>query len=339
MRFHPSKKNYPKLIIIVLFLMFGACGKSKFSAGTKEPGEDAKPNSEAVSPTKEDPKHFEEFEQDCVKNPQKILIMDFKSGWWAGDGGEFFQTMLNGLADACKNTATLEYHHIMDNAGILNSKSSHTMMTFPNFTGEVKKSYTFSSGAFVEQDWNNYTQIWLLSGSHADGMDIKTTNAFFVEVLQHIKSSKANVFIGSGFGSITHSNALGNTLGLGNLIGTNLTEGQILNPGSGVQIDSTLALNDKLKVHNVLTNNVTQIADNLKVAGVSAKGDYITDASKLEIIATNTEGKPTIGVGKIENRQVFVDAGVQRYYAIEKSVSPDTLRFIQNVIIFLSAKN
>src|SRR5687768_14739026 len=31
----------------------------------------------------------------CPRKAQRLLILDFKSGWWAGDGGRFFEKVLN----------------------------------------------------------------------------------------------------------------------------------------------------------------------------------------------------------------------------------------------------
>src|SRR6185312_7796052 len=53
----------------------------------------------------------------CPKKNQTILILDFKSGWWAGDGGNFFQKITNSLQGTCTQQVTIEYHHIVTDGG------------------------------------------------------------------------------------------------------------------------------------------------------------------------------------------------------------------------------
>ena len=37
----------------------------------------------------------------CVAKPQRLLIIDMKSGWWSGDGGEFHNQLLPRIVKDC----------------------------------------------------------------------------------------------------------------------------------------------------------------------------------------------------------------------------------------------
>ena len=39
-----------------------------------------------------------------------ILMLDFRSGWWAGSAGDFHRTVLDPLRNAANNI-TIEFHH------------------------------------------------------------------------------------------------------------------------------------------------------------------------------------------------------------------------------------
>src|SRR5215467_1190759 len=45
-----------------------------------------------------------------IPSGQHILMLDFRSGWWAGSAGEFHRTVLEPLHDA-ENDITIEFHH------------------------------------------------------------------------------------------------------------------------------------------------------------------------------------------------------------------------------------
>src|SRR5437899_2801705 len=47
---------------------------------------------------------------DCPSKAQKILVIDLKSGWWQGDGGDTHEIITKHLSDHCGNVK-LEYRH------------------------------------------------------------------------------------------------------------------------------------------------------------------------------------------------------------------------------------
>src|SRR5207253_979455 len=113
---------------------------------------------------------------------QSILILDLKSGWWAGDGASFFQTILGGISLNCKTSIKIEYHHIT-----LTISQTHT---YPETgTQSILGDIGFGGGnidfakTFAESDWNNYNQIWLLSGAAFDPDDLPRLSGTFQGIL------------------------------------------------------------------------------------------------------------------------------------------------------------
>jgi hypothetical protein len=341
---------------------------------------------------------------DCVQTAQKILILDFKSGWWAGDGGRFFQTILEGLTLECDSKVSIEYHHILGGGGFPGGPSGipggpggipggpggipggpggipggpggipggpggipggpggipggpggipggpggipdglasidqggvlNLMMTFPDFNGrEDMMPADFATG-FRETDWTKYSQIWVLSGSHADPADIKVGHPFFTEILERIGMSGASMLIGAGYGSITHANSVSTKLGIGSRFATDNPEGRILAP-MNTTIVTSLKLGAELTTHPVLTSGVAEIGDKVNVAGEEASSDYIMSLKGFMSVA-KCGGKDCIAVNNAETKKVMLEAGLQRYYSITNNQSPETLKFLRNAIQHLA---
>lgn len=275
----------------------------------------------------------------CPKKAQRLLILDFKSGWWAGDGGDFFQKVLDGLHVECKSSVTIEYHHLVKGLGgiILGAGTGtgiqNTSLVVPGGNGPQIGGDTFQT-AFGDPTWNAYTQVWILSGSHADSMDLHTSDPFFAEVVSHAKAGTQNLFVGAGFGSITHANAVASAVGLGVSFQTAQEEGRILNPMGGVQVKTTLAVGDKLKKHVLFTRGIKAIADDMDVGGEEARGDFL-NVTGATVIGNDSRNQPVIALPKLQGRKAVVDAGLQRYYAIWND-HPDTFQLLKNLIVYLS---
>lgn len=47
----------------------------------------------------------------CVAKPQRLLIIDMKSGWWSGDGGDFHDLLLPRIVRDCARVE-IEYHFL-----------------------------------------------------------------------------------------------------------------------------------------------------------------------------------------------------------------------------------
>ena len=275
----------------------------------------------------------------CPPQNAHILSLDFKSGWWSGDGGDFVNRIVNGLYLHCQGTVALEYHHLVkaktptvvgnDSSDITNSQllSPATSISAgqPNF-----------SDAFADPTWNSYTQIWLLSGSSTDGEDVPITDPFFAQVLTHILASKANLFVGVGFGSISHANVLAQQFGLGLAFATRQPQGNVLNPMAGVNLISTISGAQLQSTSPLFSNGIQSLADEVNVAGVLAHGDDITKLTGFTVVATDNLNQNTLAVGTIAGRKVVFDADMPRYYAAWSNESDDTMQLLKNIVVYLA---
>lgn len=274
----------------------------------------------------------------CPKKPQKILILDFKSGWWAGDGGDFFNKLLGALHQDCPDDVSIEYHHITRGPGIIfvAKKVINMQMFVPNGAGNLALGSSDFSTAFGDASWESYTEVWVLSGSHADPLDLVPNDAFFNAVLGKLSAIKANVFIGAGYGSITHANSASSTLGLGTPFSTDQAEGRILDPMGGVRVTSSVKTGEQLAKHILFTRGADEVADAMEVGGKQAYGDILSGGSSVKLLGKDSRGKGTIAVGKSGTRRVVMDADLPRYYSIWKDESQGTLQLLKNVIVYLS---
>lgn len=300
-------------------------------------GNDPNPSTGTTSPNLQ-----QQFTEGCPKVNQNILILDFKSGWWAGDGGDFFDKILRGISDPCLGSVQIEYHHILqksDNKRVF--PSNQPIMTSIFGTGFMSPTPNYST-SFNKQSINNYSQVWILSGSDKDPLDMKINDVFFRSLLNELSQTKVNLFIGAGFGSITHINAIGNTIGIGSIFSTTQIQGQVLNPLVGVQILNYLTVGNELKQH-VLFSNTSKIVDAVKTGGeifgtyMNAYSDKIGNSPYIDIIGKDANGNSIIAVTKPEfPKKVVIDTGLQRFYSIKQQYGQDTLKYLQNIMIYLA---
>ncbi|MBF0441811.1 MAG: hypothetical protein HQK54_07910, partial [Oligoflexales bacterium] len=167
--------------------------------------------------------------QDCT-DKQSILIIDLKSGWWGGDGGQSFEKILGKMALSCKNQPViLEYHHMLRN---------HTRVSF-----------------YDKKSLSEYDQVWVLSGSEADPFDIRVSDELFKKFVAEIASTKINVFLGAGYGSFDHANAITRAIYNSNVFSTDQEEGRLLFPEKGFSV--------KTRIYPEKTGLFVNIADGI----------------------------------------------------------------------------
>ena len=283
----------------------------------------------------------------CPSKPQKVLVLDFKSGWWAGDGGNFVERITDALTKSCGQVMTLEYHHLilaapqniigaLFNAQNPSAPITNMTLTAPG-TQKLQAGATQFEQAFSDPTFASYTQIWLLSGSAADPADLKTNHAFFQRTVKAIASSKANLFIGVGYGSITHAAAVAEARGLKAGFSTAQPEGNILNPMGTVTLTNSLGA-DKIEEDHVLLKGLSSLADSMVVSGVPAHGDNIEDKGGIKVLATDKLGQKSLAVSTDETNglRFVLDADLPRYYAAWTNQSPDTMKLLQNIMVFLA---
>ncbi|MBM4253454.1 MAG: hypothetical protein FJ146_15910 [Deltaproteobacteria bacterium] len=347
-------------VVAAVLGLVSACGGSSFSGesgtvpGRKQPAKLPELGSTAKLPELGDPAVGPGLDvgsdgtlNKCPSKAQKVLVIDLKSGWWSGDGGNFVYRIGNGLTQACGTSVSIEYHHFilakLTLAGALFGATNGSAPEITNMQLKAPESPTLTQGsnkfeqAFGDPTFTSYTQIWLLSGSSADPADLKANHPFFVEITKRMATTKANIFIGAGYGSITHAAAVADARGLGASFATALPEGNILNPMAQVLLDSSIGA-DKFDEGHVLLKGMTSIADSLTIAGVKAHGDAIQDKGGIQILATDGLGQATLAVGKSEaNGARFVlDGDLPRYYAAWTNQSPDTMKLLQNIMVYLA---
>lgn len=355
----------------------------------------SEPGSGATNP--ENPGNIDDDGSNCPILKQDILVLDFKSGWWSGDGGDVFKSILGGLSNPlCQQTINVEYHHIVLMSGFKFGTSCE-QVTLPNFSQrqtaesttcanaadglcECKKTSAYSdkriifpekteaSGeatfgtsilndidnytVFLKSDFSQYTQIWLLSGSEADPVDIKVANTFFVALVDKIKAASSPLFIGAGYGSVDHADALTNALSLGQVFSTSKPGSEIVlvMNGNTLAVKSTITIPETLKSHP-LFQNVTDIADVIayhQTADFNEIGQIITVGpfdkevkgdsliSGTFLLKDNLQ-QNTIGTGLIGKRKIVFDAGMPRFYSVSAAINhAGTTMYLKNISHYLS---
>jgi len=268
----------------------------------------------------------------CPKGMQEVLILDMKSGWWAGDAGDFFKTLLGDINTACGQKFTFEFHHLMSN--------ENTYQVFPGGQPGVA-SVTDVEKVALKADWSQYHQIWILSGSHGDELDMRTSAPVFAAITAKIKASGTSLFIGSGNGNLTHANAFAEGLGLDTRFATDLPEGPVVPATLKFNVVSRLNLGAELSTHGLFAG-IKSIADTVDIqnpfggGGITLKSDYLQPGAEFAVVGKNSQGKPGIAVRQAGTK-IVLDTGLQRFYPI-KSGEKETLRYLENIAVYLVKK-
>lgn len=245
---------------------------------------------------------------DC--QPQKMLILDFKSGWWSGDGGTTFSNLIKGeLTTFCpKGESSVEYHHIL---------KTNTPAKF------------YNNAAF------DYTQVWILSGSTADNLDIDPNHPGLADVIAQINAKKTKLFLGAGFGSIDHSNKVATgVLGVTPFATAHKT-GDILNIKQNGSNVSIINRTTPIATGNIFTNVTGSIPDAIKASSTSAYSDELLMVSGLTVLSKCTlkggSQANCVGVARINDINVVFDSGLQRFYAAYLSGEEGVKQYLRNI--------
>lgn len=312
--------------ILFFFILISCGGNTKFFGKTSShPTQDRSPQEETPTPPPEEadvipepiptPPEEPPIEPPIIK-PPTILIMDFRSGWWGGDGGFFYDLIIEELKRVFENKIEIEYHHILPSDG----------------TGAAEDLQ------FVDQDWRHYVEIWILSGSEGSG-DMELNDPYFVKMKEKISSSTAGLLIGAGYGSVMHANPIMESLGYKKIFSTNNPTGRFLFFPEDVTVGKRIEKNTQHLLEHELFDHVESIADQIKIKGfgdtIDVTGDYILDDDNFNILAIDAAGKNSIGVRKA-GRKILLDAGLQRFYSIFNSdEKSETLRYFYNLVSYL----
>lgn len=260
---------------------------------------------------------------DCSN--EQILIIDLKSGWWAGDGGQTFQTFVRDEIEkrSCEGgVVSVEYHHILQNSKELQAGAK-----------------------FYNKDFKTYTQVWLLSGSLEDDLDIRLEESNFQEFLQQIKTNKPRLFVGAGFGSSDHANELSRKVLWGqDLFKVEIKHGEILTVSTNNVTVQSYAT--PLVTGNLFSGITSPIVDQVKVGGFMAGNDTIAGADELLKLSGVTalancvsvdykRTIPCVGVAAYGGFNMVLDSGLPRFYSIQTGHEP-TKQYFRNIVRALS---
>ena len=286
----------------------------------------------------------EPTELTCAEVPQEILVLDFRSGWWTGGGGgEFSNTALAAMVEPCSNIH-VEYHHFEVDFRIRCDASASAPANCQQISGSISTATAQEILSwFGNPSLDDYTQLWILSGSELDAADVTLTGSLFSHFLGETSGSCIPVLFGAGDGFIDHGNAVTAQLGLGQVFTTELPQPGFFSVAFStlpnvVNVDTHMQSGAQLESHLLFTG-VNSLADGVSSDFQSAHGDSIDENTGLyQVIARDTQNRPAIAVGDIElpgddDRPFIIDAGFQRFYAT--GFEPDTRRFLQNMVLYL----
>ncbi len=254
----------------------------------------------------------------CLNKQQKVLVLDFKSGWWEGAGVDFFQKVFAPLArDACTLEPVVEYYHV-------------TKLTELLYKTDI--------------DVASFTQVWILSGSFQDDSDLVPESKLLAELIGKLKASTANIFIGAGNGTFDHSNSFAKAI-----IGVDIfASGRKVRGDVGKVTKANAVTRTELSGlgKDLLTGIAAELPDHTEVGDKNPMGSdhIILDPSKYTLNSKcrmATDGPvqgllPCIGRLAVGNRRIVIDSGIQRIYNLYDSSEKDLQRYVTNVVRALS---
>jgi hypothetical protein len=278
----------------------------------------------------------------CPVVTQEILILDFRSGWWSGGGGGTYGAIpLQAMANVCPGV-TVEYHHFEVSFRVKCLYATNGGPGCQEIQEEPPTTTNEILALFGKPNWDDYTQVWILSGSDLDATDVSLTGALFDHFLGQSKGSCIPVLIGAGDGFITHGNAVSTELGLGQVFSTEFVQPGFFSVGfdPNITVNSRMHAGAELKDH-VLFQDVDSIADAVSNSSQSTHGETLADQpGTYDIIAHDTSGRAAIAVGDIDlpggdYRPFILDAGFQRYYSL--GPTEGTQKLLENMVKYLGS--
>jgi hypothetical protein len=289
----------------------------------------------------------------CAENDQWILIIDLRSGWWAGDGGDYHTVALDHIYKTpdpddgipCGNI-NIEYHYFIQGYTVecmyeigqsleCNTESLPGALTYEQFL------------AYFNTPFEDLTQVWIMSGSQLDPADLDITATFFVEFVEYIADFCMPMLIAADDCFIDHGNIISQAMGVGSVMQHSQPScpmfiGVSSSMAPSITASSEMAIGTHLDSDHVLFTNVTSIADAVTSGSYvmgNPTGDSLVDSSDVQVIATNTSGDPQIGElfveidGEDYPRPVILDAGWDRAWAV--AGHDGTGIYVQNLALYM----
>jgi hypothetical protein len=291
----------------------------------------------------------------CVQKAQHILVIDMKSGWWSGDGGELHHQILARLVKDCP-LIDVDYYFLqfidLEGAPPVPIPGFETgVVGFQSFYPKregIENDSLMVKSEFPRRPWNEYHQIWLLSGGDHDPTDVPTKDEFFVKMLTDLTKPPTatpgqpepkvpGLFIGAGLNHHDHANKLLAKLEMREVFQSHTDE--LLVPHAfpdNVEVLSRVRRGAELQEH-ALFEGLEALPDRMRVEGLDTDADFMPTADNpFRVIGQNSQGEPSIGVKETETRRFVVDAGVSRFYALFLPTEQQTYRYLHNIIKFLA---
>ena len=288
----------------------------------------------------------------CVGKPQHLLIFDMKSGWWSGDGDQFHNLLLPRVVKDCP-AIDIEYYflqHIdLEGAPVppgvqIGADGIMGVVSFYPARPGIDGDQEFNLAAFPTRPWNEYHQVWILSGSNQDETDVPTDHEFFQKMLQKYLTPPTppltipSLFIATGIGNRDHANRVLGILQLPELFQSHLSiiDTPSVPDGSGVDLKGRATAGAQLTAHAIF-EGVQSLPDVVGLAGAEYETDYLLEANNpFQIVGRTLKGEPAIAVRETPERRFVLDAGMQRYYSMYKPEEVATYRYLQNIIKWLA---
>jgi hypothetical protein len=288
----------------------------------------------------------------CVGKLQRLLIIDMKSGWWSGDGDEFHNQLLPRIVRDCRQVE-IEYYFLqyLDPALVpiapipgVAVGTNGFLSFYPERPGVTNGNLMVPEN-FPSRPWNEYHQVWLLSGGDHDPTDVPTGSAFFQNLLAKFRTpastpgqSVPSLFLATGMGHRDHANRVLQALELPEMFQSHITE--LITPtvteGTEIEVFSRSRMGSELTAHAVF-EGVGSIADRVDINGEECDTDFLPLANHpFQIVGRNRLGEPSIALRETETRRFVLDAGMPRYYSLVSPTESDTYRYLQNTIKWLA---
>ena len=288
----------------------------------------------------------------CVAKPQRLLIIDMKSGWWSGDGGEFHNQLLPRIVKDCAQVE-IEYYFLqyLDPASVPGPPVPGLPLGAVGFVSFYPEKPGVSNDGlmvlenFPSRPWNEYQQVWLLSGGDHHPTDWPTDSPAFQNLLAKFRTpastpaqSVPSLFLAAGIGHHDHANRVLRAFDLPELFQSHVTEliTPLVGDGSQVEVFSRSGIGAELTPHAVF-DGVASIADRVDISGEECDTDFLPAANHpFQIVGRNRLGEPSIALRETDTRRWVLDAGMTRYYALFHASERNTYRYLQNTIKWLA---
>jgi hypothetical protein len=341
-------KKIPFSKLALLLPLVVACGSSTprntFGDNANDPGgggaiggnDPNLPNGASPASTPPPATYVPPTDLGCPSRAQEILALDFRSGWWSGGGGGgYASTVLPVVVGACPQTS-IDYHHF--------ETSTHVKCVYDGSGGSCQTldpavTVLDIENTFVHPNANDYTQIWVLSGSDQDPSDIPVGDQLFQGILGTTTGACLPLLVAAGDGFMMHAKTIAQQLGMGDVF-TEETNPPSFFSVAVMPAAASSNISGSSMATNVLFKGVPSVVDQVGSLTGAAKGDSIADSVPAphiyNVIAHDSLGKSAIAVGAANTssgyRPFIFDAGWQRTYVLGDA---GTAQYLKNIVMYM----